>query len=202
MPDTDPEIAAINAVNEALSRLEDPDARARVLRWANERFFARHIGRPASTALPPVLAAGTEQATGREMPGVAKILDNGEFKLTLRDPKAKNTSDAAIRLALITIRAYTQLTGETSVSSRKVVVPTLKFWRAYDGNTRTDLARHRGLVRSGDALSLDVHATEEADRYIQDALNKEIVGTWKTVGKTRKKASGMKEKTDGSTDQG
>lgn len=36
--DASAEITAINAINKALSALTDPDARVRVLRWANERF--------------------------------------------------------------------------------------------------------------------------------------------------------------------
>ena len=55
----------------------------------------------------------------KEIPGIAKMQDNGNFKLTVRDPKAKNANDAAIRLAHIVIHAYTELTGESSVSSKK-----------------------------------------------------------------------------------
>ena len=196
MDKRDPEVDAINAVNAALSELEDPEGRARVLRWANERFLPRSAGRTGAVSQPAVVTAGDQSST-REVPGIAKLLDDGNFRLTLRDPKAKNTRDAAIRLALITVRAYTQLTGEASASSRKIVVPTLKYWRAYDGNTRTDLARYQGLLRSGDALSLDAHAIQEADRYIQEALDGNTSGAWKPTGRTRRRSVGSKEPNEG-----
>lgn len=192
MDNRDPEVAAINAVNAALSELEDPEGRARVLRWANERFLPRSAGRTGVVSQPLLVTAGDQSST-REVPGIAKLLDDGSFRLTLRDPKAKNTRDAAIRLALITIRAYTQLTGEPSTSSRKTVVPTLKYWRAYDGNTRTDLARYRGLLRAGDALSLDAHAIQEADRFIHEALDGSTSGAWKPTARPRRKSANSKE---------
>ena len=85
------------------------------------------------------------------------ISDSGDFRVTVRDPKARNTNDAAIRLAVVAIHSYCKLSGEKGASSRRIVKPVLENWRAYTGNTRAALASHQGIIRDGDALSLDQH---------------------------------------------
>lgn len=170
------EIDSMKKVANALDTLE-ADARQRVLDWALAKY-----GLVDKRALQAPKKDGPlkveQKADGKELPGIGLINDSGEFQLTVRDPKASNTNDAAIRLALVTVYAYMELTGENGVSSKKVVKPTLEKWRAYTGNTRAILAKHRGLLREGDILSLDVHAKREAQAYINDVLDDAKTGTW------------------------
>jgi hypothetical protein len=132
----------------------------------------------------------------KEFPGVGLITDTGEFKLTVRDPKAKHTNDAAVRLALVTIYVYCKLTGEKAVSSKKIVKPILEDWRAYTGNTRPVLARHKGILRNGDALSLDQHAKREAESYIKDIRDDSVTGAWRSTGAASRRSRGGNRKAD------
>lgn len=173
----DPEIKAINAVSEALSELDDPEMRKRVLRWANEKFGC------APSPMSPMPAAGSAvvaNSTGsdKEIPGIAKVSESG-FRLTVRDVKARSAIDAGLRLTHIAIRAHEQLTGQRTVSSKHILVPLLKNWRVYDGNFRAALAKHKGIIRNGDELELDFHAQSDADKYIAEVLDSSIEGTWK-----------------------
>jgi len=186
---SDIEIKAITAVNEALGSIDDPEILKRVLRWANDKFgfvpsgeiiLTREISRQRD--MPSVL----EGATG-EIPGIAMLTEAGELRLTVRDLKAKSANDAALRLAHIAIRAYQQLTGQKTMSSKNVLVPLLKDWRVYDGNTRATLARHKGIIRNGDELGLDFHAQADAEKFIKEALDNSIEGTWKPGAKARKR---------------
>ena len=183
----DPEISAMAAVSAALLQIEDLEARARVIRWVNERFgfvaSERFKRAPVSASVPISEASGT-----KELAGIARLLDTGDFRLTVRDLKATSANDAAVRLVHVAIRAYQQLTGEKVVSSKSVVVPLLKAWRVYDGNTRATLAKQRGILRNGDELDLDVHAQSDADRFIREALDANVEGRWKP-GARKKKAS-------------
>ncbi len=125
---SDIEINAITAVNEALSAIEDPEIRKRVLRWANDKFgfvpsgekLGREVSRNRDMLNKPEGGAG-------EIPGIAKLSDTGEFRLTVRDLKAKSANDAAVRLAHIAIRAYQLLTGQKTMSSKNVLVPLLNI---------------------------------------------------------------------------
>jgi hypothetical protein len=190
MPTT--EVDAIETIDKALSALKDKEARQRVLVWALAKYAIDGEVNPLSarkrlSGTPVTLH--TVPRTRNEIAGIAKIQENGTFKLTVRDPKAKSTKDAAIRLAHIVIHAYTELTGESSVSSKKVLVPTLREWRAYDGNTRLALARHKGIIRDGDSLSLDAHSKKDAIRFIDEALEESIEGTWRLRSKAHKRVS-------------
>ena len=189
---SDIEVDTIVKINEVLSQIPDEPTKQRILRWACEKFggsisTVKTPTAPLSPTMPRVLAQ-VPAAAGNEIPGIAKIFADGSFKLTVRDPKAKSTADAAIRLALVAARAYQLLSGADTVSSKNIIVPTLRDWRAYDGNTRQDLADHKGIVRNGDNLSLDVHATQEADGYIKEIGDESIVGTWKPGQRGRGKA--------------
>jgi hypothetical protein len=167
------ETEAIVKIDEALTSLEDVDARDRVLRWAVAKFIEK--GNNAS--LPSIYSdtpvnndpenRNNAGKTKNEMPGIA-LLDSGNFALTIRDLKAKSVNDKAVRLTVITIYAYCKLTGESSVSSKKILKPILEDWRAYSGNTRHVLAKHPGIVRNGDNLRLDQHARQEAENYIKE----------------------------------
>ncbi len=176
----DPEIAALAAASAALAALDDPQARARVLRWINEKFGYETQGTPVSARGPTGISpSAVTKGDIREIPGVARLSEAGEFRLTVRDLKASSANDAAVRLAHIAIRAYQQLTGQRAVSSKSVVVPVLKTWRVYDGNTRRVLAQQKGIVRRADELDLDIHAESDADRYIAETLDESVEGKWR-----------------------
>jgi hypothetical protein len=180
------EIEAITQLDTVLAQLQD-DERNRVLQWAFAKYSSRGLPAPALSAS---ITAGAQQSTGggKEIPGIAALTPTGEFRLTVRDLKAKSTNDAAIRLAHITIWAYQELTGEQSVSSKGVLVPILKKWRAYSGNTRLELAKQKGILRHGDNLSLDMHSTKVASEFVKDVQDESIVGSWVPQASGKKKA--------------
>lgn len=124
-----------------------------------------------------------------ELPGIATLNDKGEFYFTLRDPKAISQNDAVKRLTYVAIRSFLQLKkGESKVSRKKIINPILSEWRVYDGNARNFLANDKGLIREGDLLSLDVHATKEADKFIKDISDQKTVGSWSPSSvRTRKR---------------
>lgn len=196
------EIEVLGKVDAALSELGDAASLRRVLKWVIDKYdfedgatvaAQRTASAPTEKAKP---SSSQHELQDREIPGVALISDSGEFLLTVRDPKAKTTNDAAVRLALVTILAYCQLSGEKSASSRKIVKPVLEHWRAYTGNTRNVLSQHRGVIRNGDALSLDHHAQLEAERYVDEILDDELKGSWTPSGKRSSKSSNGAKSTD------
>jgi hypothetical protein len=120
-----------------------------------------------------------EDASAKEIPGIARATDTGELHLTVRDLKARSASDAAIRIAHLAIYANERLNGLQSLSSKNILVPILRRYRAYDGNTRGALAQHRGFIRQGDQLSMDFHCKEEAEKFIKEILDpEEPQGSW------------------------
>ena len=186
------EIDAMRVVAEAIENLADPEARMRVLSWLASKF-----GAPRYEAGKKDLRHGSGEGaslpiTEEELPGIARRTANGDLEVTVRDLKAKSTIDAAMRLAHIVIYANEKLKGERAVSSRKVLLPILKEWRAYDGNTRPALAHHKGIHRDGDQLSLDTIAKKDAEKYISEILDDSVTGTWNPNGRSSRKASTKK----------
>lgn len=180
------EIAAIQALDSVLADL-DEEERSRVLQWAIAKYGKLAIAaKPTSASLHSSGQLASSHG-GTEIPGIAALTPNGEFKFTARDVKAKNTNDAAIRIAHIAIWAYQQLTNEATMPSKKVLVPILRTWRAYTGNTRYILAKHKGILREGDNLSLDSHSLNEAQKYVQETLDNSIEGTWQPRALVKKK---------------
>jgi hypothetical protein len=182
----DNEIAAIAAISLAISKLPDSDARRRVLSYVFARYLPEgsvlsvssppSLPQPATSVAPSPVAV--VELTQRELPGVARLTDAGELRITARDLKAKSGLDAAVRLAHVAIYAHERLTGQP-LSSRKGLTPLLKEWRLYDGNARARLAKERGIIRSGDSLTLDAHARRDAERYVEEILNEELTGQWR-----------------------
>lgn len=186
--DQDQEIAAIATMSAALARISDDDARARVISYVLARYMPALadsrvvVGRSALTGSPSADATvrasiGVPPSTN-EIAGIARLTESGDLHLTIRDLKARSGLDAAVRLAHVAIYAQRQLTGQP-LSSAKGLTPILKIWRVYDGNTRTRLAKDKGIIRSGDDLSLDAHATRDAERFIQEILDPAIEGKWR-----------------------
>jgi len=176
------EIQAMGKVDEALEGLEDESARGRIIRWASEKYGVAVSTKPMapsqlfSPSSQPSL--GTLPVTsGGEIPGIAKFVGD-ELRVLARDIKASSTNDAAIRLVHIAIRANEALTGSATVSSRHIVTPILKAWRAYTGNTRPAIANQKGILRNGDLMSLDEHGKRDADEYMRQILDSSVEGTW------------------------
>ncbi len=188
------ELEVMRVVGEAIENLDDPEARARVLSWLGSRFSMPHLGlRRKELEHPTDFGKPAAVVTLGEMPGIARLTASGELEVIVRDLKARSTVDAAIRLAHVVIYANEKLKGERTVSSRAVLSPILKEWRAYDGNTRPALARHRGIHRDGDALSLDTIAKKEAEKYIDEILDDTIQGTWNPNRRPTKKRAVKKD---------
>jgi hypothetical protein len=188
LSEQDKEIAAIAAISAALSSLADTEARRRVLSYVLSRYlpdFPVPVGATVSSTTASIGRSPTSLVetpsfghSPREIPGVIHITDAGELKITARDLKAKSGLDAAVRLAYLAIYASEKLTGQP-LSSPKSLTPLLKQWRLYDGNTRTRLAKDKGIIRSGENLSLDAHGKLDAERFIEEILNPEVQGQWR-----------------------
>lgn len=176
------ELEVMGEVDRLLSPLQ-PGVRNRVIRWAAEKYTSPSPPVVLSSALPGLRA---QQGQGPELPGIAR-LQGGRLRLTVRDLKARNTNDAAVRIAHIALLAWEQLTGRSEASSRKLLVPLLREWRAYDGNTRRAVAACKGIVRNGDTVALDAHAHRDAEVYVHDVLDPSKMGTWRP-GSTRRRA--------------
>jgi hypothetical protein len=122
----------------------------------------------------------TPQApAGENLSAIATLTPEGQYHSSIRDLKAINAKDAAKRLVYTLIQSYTKLMNSSSVSRKEIINPELIRWRLSDGNTRALIASDRGIIKIGDQLSLDQHAQNEADQFINDIKDSEKVGTWK-----------------------
>jgi hypothetical protein len=183
----DKEIEVMGKVSKALSEIKDEDAIQRVLNWIMDKYGAepRQPNSSSTTQRPQSLGVpspSNPQTNGINDIGV--ITPSGDLKITIRDLKAKSAVDAATRLALVTIYTHQKLTGEEYTSSRKIVTPTLKNYRLYTGNSRRVLGNHKGIVRDGDNLTLDMHAESEAEAYLTEIRDSSISGSWSPTNKT------------------
>jgi hypothetical protein len=194
--DQDAEGAAISSINQALAGLSDDATKERVLRWAMAKFLnapqAQGVG--AGIRQQPKKHAGPldEDDDNDSMVGIAELTQSGELRITARDLKATSTNDAAIRLVHIAAYAYEALTGNNQVSSPDIVVPILREWRAYNGNTRTAIKNERGIIREGDKLRLDQHAKESAKEFISEIKNPEQKGTWNPEAQRKRRSRAKK----------
>jgi hypothetical protein len=191
-PAVEPELEAMKTAGKAIEALPDSDARGRVLAWLASRFGVTGFEARRADLRPAGTVGRPSEPVGGEIPGIARLTTDGNLEITVRDLKAKNTIDAAIRLAHVVIYASEKLNGEAAVSSRRVLTPILKEFRAYDGNTRTALAGHKGIRRNGDLLSLDLIAKKEAERYVIEILDASINGTWNPSARPSRRASAQK----------
>lgn len=171
------EIEVMGEIDKSLNKLND-DEITRVITWINQKF-----GKSIKTKNQEIKQQ--DPSLENELPGIATITDSGEFKVLIRDLKANSEKEAGLRLALLTIHSYIKLTGENTVSSRKIVTPALKEWRLHTGNVRKVISDHKGIIRDGDKLSLDIHAKKEAEDFLNEINDETIVGTWKPGKYTR-----------------
>jgi hypothetical protein len=154
-----------------------------------EALVGQLLGDASHDPAAPAKGAHTK-VHDKEIKGIAYLDEQERFHLSVRDPKAQSTNEAALRLTYVVIRAYEQLTGNAKASSKEVVNPVLDQWRCYTGNTRNVLAKDKGIHREGGLVWLDTPAKEEADKLIKEILDDKIKGAWKpsaSSGKSRKK---------------
>ena len=184
------ELECMRTIDQSLQGMPDDTTRTRIANWVASKYLGLGIYVSARKPSTAVLgsAGRSETETVGEIAGIAKLSQSGEVQLTVRDFKAKSTNDAAIRLVHVLIWATKKLTGEASASSKHSIVPWLRKYRCYDGNTRGAIAKDKGLVRDGDQLSLDFHAEQNAERFMEEILNPEIEGKWKP-GPTKRRTS-------------
>jgi len=184
MKTVDDEVEAITKVNQALSSVKDEVVRGRVLSWAISKYGSA-LNKEKSFVNEKKVDTNFPRG-GDEIAGIAKKTEAG-IEITVRDLKAKNQLNAGLRLALVSIYAYEELTGERGVSSRRFLSPLLQEWRLYDGNVRKMLANYKGIIRNGDSLTLDRPARKEAEQFINDILNEEVAGKWSPSRKGKKR---------------
>ena len=144
---------------------------------------------------PPLPITSDELA---DLSTIASVTPDGHYHLVIRDLKATNAKDAVKRLVYVLIRSYTKLTNSTSVSRKDIVNPELTKWRLADGNARNYIATDRGILKQGDQLCLDKHAQDEADQFIDDINNPQIIGSWKpsSVKKVRRSKNDHESNSD------
>lgn len=185
------ELDCMRTVDEALRSLEGEAARARVVSWLAAKYVGNlpHTDRSTDTR-GHVDKPNTDRLGRRanEIPGIGKLSATGELQLTVRDFKASSANDAAVRLVHVAIWAASKLTDSSTISSKHVILPLLRKYRCYDGNTRTALAAEKGIVRDGDSLSLDFHSEQYAEKVVEQILDASIEGKWKP-GATRRRTS-------------
>ena len=194
----DPELAAMSTVAGALSKL-DKEAVTRVLAWVGNKYGV--IPSPSSqstsggsenrgqnTAAATNGKSITPTHGGKEIAGLTRLNGDGKVEITVRDPKGRSAGDTAKRLIYLAIRAA-QLLGQETVSRKELLNPLLTRWRLNNGNTRRMIGSDRGLLKSGDSLSLDIPAAKEADEFLREALDPTVDGGWKpgTGRRTSKK---------------
>jgi hypothetical protein len=182
------ELECMRVIDGSLQAVGDEAARARIASWIASKYGGLRPMATAGFGVVPEVASSAGAARPNEIPGIAKLSQNGELQLTVRDFKAKSANDAAVRLVHVVVLAAAKLTGETFVSSKGVVLPCLRKYRCYDGNTRRALAAEKGIVRDGDLLSLDFHAEQFAEKVFLEILDPAIEGKWKP-GSSRRRNS-------------
>ena len=173
----DKEIEAMGIISTALNKIEDQQTVSRILNWAIEKYQVTKRTQQSFQPQSKNLTVAMEQQPN-SLNDICMLTPSGDFKITVRDLKAKNGIDAAMRLALIAIYCHKRLTGEEWTSSRNIVTPALKNYRLYSGNSRTALGKHKGVIRDGDALTLDMHAEAEAEEYIAEIRDPSATGQW------------------------
>jgi hypothetical protein len=185
------ELECMRCADEAIRSLEDEAVRSRVVSWLAAKYLGSApvaggpLSAPFGTAPSGANVAGIH---ANQIAGIAKLSPSGEVQLTVRDFKAKSANDAAVRLVHVVIWATAKLKGEPAVSSKNVIVPLLRKYRCYDGNTRGAIANDKGLVRDGDTLSLDFHAEQHAEKLVKEILDESSEGKWKP-GPTKRRVT-------------
>lgn len=181
------ELDCMRMIEENLLALTDEAARVRVAGWVAAKYAGK-VAHAFKGDGGQVLADVEEITKSGQIPGIAKLSSGGEVQLTVRDFKARSANEAATRLVHVFLWATKKLIGRGSASSKVAIVPAMRKYRCYDGNTRTIIARDKGILRDGDELSLDYHAEQLAEKFVKEILDSGTEGKWKP-GSTKRKLS-------------
>jgi hypothetical protein len=181
------ELDCMRAIGDIFEALTDEAARIRVASWLAAKYGGRGVP-SAERDAQDKFTRGEEIEKSGQIPGVAKLSSGGDVQLTVRDLKARSANEAATRLVHVLLWATQKLTGRSSASSKTAIVPALRKYRCYDGNTRTVIARDKGIVRDGDELSLDFHAEQLAAKFVKEILDPGTEGKWRP-GTTKRRTS-------------
>ena len=202
----DDELAAIAKSSAAIQELPDGEARRRVLTYVMDRYFPESSLHQRRSALASQTRSATVSGTrvhefsDGDLQDIACITDEGDFEIVISEFWASSRSDAAVRLAKLAIYTHERLTG-AAMSSRTSLTPLLKAWRLYDGNTRARLAKERGIIRSGDTLSLDDLEKSRANRSVVEMRSRVGISNrgqrFRRAGAEPKKAPGAEETSSG-----
>ena len=178
------ELECMRLLDQQISQVDEA-ARSRIVSWLADKYMAKK-------SAPLVAGAADQKAISiesGEIRGIAKTSASGEVQLTVRDFKGRSANDVATRLVHVLVWATRRLTDAPFASSRHSIVPALRRYRCYDGNTRAVLARDKGLVRDGDNLSLDFHANELAEKFVAEILDANVEGRWRPGATKRRSAT-------------
>jgi hypothetical protein len=185
------EFECMRMIDNGLQAVTDDATRLRIANWVASKYLgaaavAVNVRKGASASDRSHLEPSEREG---EIAGIAKLSQSGEVMLTVRDFKAKSANDAAVRLVHVLIWATGKLTKLASLSSKNVVVPWLRKYRCYDGNTRWAISKDKGLVRDGDELSLDFHAEQLAQKFVAEIQDASIEGKWKPSSTVKRRLS-------------
>src|SRR5205823_2466461 len=159
MSTSDVELTAMTSVWDALQSLPDKEAQLRCITWALSRLGLTlptgpgvRAGSPIAPSASPLTSSSPSAAGEDSLVDIVEQTEDGRFRVIARDLKARSRNDAALRLVHLVLYANEIIGGQQKTSSRKFVIPVLKDWRAYDGNTRVAIANSPGIKREGDLL--------------------------------------------------
>lgn len=166
-----------------------PSLQEKVYNTLVSELLGRESEVPVKDPEQPLTESIKQSQVEGDLSAIATLTPEGQYHSSIRDIKAKNAKDAAKRLVYVLIRSYAKLMNTPSVSRKEIINPELIRWRLADGNSRAIIAKDRGIIKQGDLLSLDQHAQNEADQYIQDINDLGKTGTWKPgmIKKQRRK---------------
>jgi len=181
------ELECMRSMDEAIQSVADESARARILGWLFAKYGIANSPNGTSSKTNSQMIGTT--VAGNQIAGIAKVSADGDLQITIRDLKARSANDAALRLLHVLVWASGKLTGQQSVSSKAVIVPWLKRYRCYDGNTRGVIAQDKGILRDGDLISLDFHAEQRAEKFVEEILDPAVEGKWKPGGAKKRQAN-------------
>jgi len=145
-----------------------------------------------------------QEAQGKKIPKVAKLDENGKLKLTVRIKglKANGATDATKRLIYVALRANEILTSKKTLHWLNDLSPLLRESNLY--RYRAVFYSDTCLDREGEdgyLVALDDDARKEADKFIEEIQDKNVVRDWKPKPKSspkkktsRKKSKATKEK--------
>lgn len=201
------EIKAIGAIEDALAKIKDEEAIQRILKWAADKYKVKipvgtgggNGGSKSGDDPPPDdKSKKTALVSGNEIHGIAVYNpDDGTIDFTFRDLKAKNATNAAVRLALLSTYIYEQFTGEECAPRQLILTPLLKDYRINRGSSRLAIINHKGIIADGrTSVKLDSTAKKEAIQIIKEILDKDFKGNWNPnkVGKKKLTKKKVKKK--------